>query len=118
MAWARAQATCLRLLDAKGAAVLEFTEVESGIYEGERNGEGLFFMQTQAALKAETPTADQMFGDWKLLRELDKPLCTLTLSNAADGDDKYKVVVKPRLRRSDRRFRPDDLAARPRPARC
>ena len=73
----------LRLIDAKGAAVFEFTEVESGIYEGERKGEGLYFMQTQAALKAEIRTAEQMFGDWKFLRELDKPLCTLTLSNAA-----------------------------------
>ena len=82
------------LTDAKGAAVIEFTEVESGMYEGERKGEGLLFMQTQAAVKAETRSADQLFGDWKLLRELDQPLCTLTLSNASDDGDKYKVVVK------------------------
>jgi len=82
------------LVDAKGAAVLQFTEVESGMYEGERKGEGLFFMQTQAAVKAETRSADQLFGEWKLLRELDQPLCTLTLSNASDGSDKYKLIVK------------------------
>jgi protease inhibitor Inh len=82
------------LADGKGGAVIEFTEVESGMYEGERKGEGLFFMQTQAAVKAETRSADQLFGDWKLLRELDQPLCTLTLSNTSDGSDKYKIVVK------------------------
>ena len=82
------------LVDAKGAAVFAFNEVESGMYEGERKGEGLYFMQTQTALKAETSTADQLFGDWKLLRELEKPLCTLTLSNAPDGNNKYKLVVK------------------------
>jgi len=82
------------LADGKGAAVIEFTEVESGMYEGERKGEGLFFMQTQAAVKAETRSADQLFGDWRLLRELDQPLCTVTLSNASDGGDKFKVAVK------------------------
>ena len=75
--------------------MLEFTEVESGIWEGERKGEGLFFMQTQAAATVQIRTAEQMFGDWQILRELDKPLCKLTLSNAADGPDKYKLVVKP-----------------------
>src|SRR3954453_17362467 len=83
------------LVDAKGTAVLEFNEVESGMYEGERKGEGLYFMQTQAALKAEIRTAEQMFGDWRILRELDKPLCTITLSNASGGGETYKVVVKP-----------------------
>jgi hypothetical protein len=73
--------------------VLEFTEVESGMYEGERKGEGLFFMQSQAAVKA-ARTADQLFGDWRLLRELDQPLCTLTLSNAQESADSYKLLVK------------------------
>jgi hypothetical protein len=82
------------LVDLKGAAVIEFTEVESGMYEGERKGEGLFFMQTQAAVKAETHSADQLFGDWKLLRELGQPLCTLTLSSTLEGEDKYKLIVK------------------------
>ncbi|MEA2905874.1 MAG: hypothetical protein QOI12_3261 [Alphaproteobacteria bacterium] len=85
----------LRLLDGKAVAVLEFTEVESGMYEGERKGEGLYFMQTVAAIKADTRTAEQMVGDWKLLRELDKPLCTLTLSDAAGGGETYKLLVKP-----------------------
>lgn len=92
--WKLGPGDIVLLVDARGDAVLEFNEVESGMYEGERKGEGLLFMQTQTALKAEAPTADQLFGDWNLLRELDKPLCTLTLSNAPDGDNKYKVVVK------------------------
>jgi hypothetical protein len=92
--WKLGPGDAVWLVDAKGAAVLEFNEVESGMYEGERKGEGLFFMQTQTALKAETPTADQLLGDWKVLRELEKPLCTLTLSNAPDGNDKFKLIVK------------------------
>jgi hypothetical protein len=92
--WKLGPGDAVWLVDAKGTAVLEFNEVESGMYEGERKGEGLYFMQTQTALKAETPTVDQLFGDWKVLRELEKPLCTLTLSNALDGNDRYKLVVK------------------------
>ena len=65
------------------------------MYEAERKGEGLFFMRTQAAIKAATVSAEQMFGEWTLLQEADKPLCKLTLSNAANGDDTYKLVVKP-----------------------
>ena len=37
-----------------------------------------------------------MVGDWNLLRELEKPLCRLTLSDTrAEGDDTYRIVVRP-----------------------
>jgi Protease inhibitor Inh len=85
----------LRLVNAKGSAVLEFTEVENGMFESERGTEGLLFLQTQASLKVETRTAEQIAGDWNLLREADKPLCRLTLSNAASGAETYRVIVKP-----------------------
>src|ERR1700726_3271227 len=73
----------LRLLDAKGNRALELSEVESGIFEGERRGEGLYFMQPQGAATIPVRTPEQMFGDWNFLREIDKPLCALTLSRAA-----------------------------------
>jgi hypothetical protein len=86
----------VRLFDSKGATVLDFLEVESGMFEAERKGEGLFFMRSQAAIKAATVSPEQVFGDWTLLQEADKPLCRLTLSNAAaGGEDTYRVVVKP-----------------------
>jgi hypothetical protein len=92
--WALGPSDVVRLLDLRGVAVLEFNEVESGMYEAERKGEGLFFMQSQAAVKAEVHTPEQLFGDWKVLRELDTPLCTLTLSNAPDAGGSYKLAVK------------------------
>jgi hypothetical protein len=94
-AWTLGPKDEVQLIDASGNSIIEFAAVESGMYEGHREGEGLFFMQAQAALKAEVHSADQMFGEWKLLRELDKPLCALTLSNAVDGEGGYKLVVKP-----------------------
>ena len=94
-AWKFGPNDVVQLIDATGTAIIEFAEVESGMYEGRREGEGLLFMQAQAALKAEIRSSDQMFGDWKLLRELDKTLCVVTLSNAADGAGGFKVTVKP-----------------------
>jgi len=41
--------TEVQVLDGKGKPILEFTEVESGIYEAQRPGEGIFFMQNAAA---------------------------------------------------------------------
>jgi hypothetical protein len=52
-------------------------------------------MRTQAAIKAETVTPEQVFGEWTLLKEMDKPLCKLTLSNAAAGGENSKITVKP-----------------------
>jgi hypothetical protein len=95
VAWGFDKNDVLRLIDGRAAAVFEFTEVESGLYEGERKGEGLYFLQTQAALKPDTRTAEDMFGDWRFLRELNKPLCTLTLVKDKSGDDAYKLAVKP-----------------------
>ncbi len=95
VAWGLGPKDVLRLLDAKKAPLFEFTEVESGMYEGERKGEGLYFMQTQAAIKAEIRSPEQLFGEWKIVRELDKPLCRVTLSDASGGGETYKIVVKP-----------------------
>ena len=92
--WAIGPNDAVRLLDAKGAVILDFMEVEAHMYEAERKGEGLFFMRTQAAIQAATITADQLFGEWTLLKEFEKPLCKLTLSNAAQGEN-YKLTVKP-----------------------
>jgi Protease inhibitor Inh len=85
----------VRLLDAKGSASLELSEVESGIFEGERRGEGLYFMQPQGAVSIPVRTPEQMFGDWNFLREIDKPLCRLTLTRAPGGNADYKLTIKP-----------------------
>lgn len=95
VAWTFGPKEVLQLINAKGGAVMEFTEVENGLFESERGADGLLFLQTQAALKVETRTADQIVGEWSLLREADKPLCRLTLSNTAAGNDAFRIVVRP-----------------------
>jgi hypothetical protein len=96
VAWMLGPKDQLRLVDSNKTPVFEFAEVESGILEAERKGEGLYFMQTQAAVKAEIRNPDQLFGEWQILQELDKPLCRLTLADTAAGpENTYKIVVKP-----------------------
>src|SRR2546430_9029415 len=93
--WTMGPNDTVRLLNSKGVVILDFMEVESHMYEAERKGEGLFFMRTQAAIKAATVTPEQVFGDWTLLQEFEKPLCKLTLSNAAISGESYRITVKP-----------------------
>jgi hypothetical protein len=85
----------LRLLDARGRAVFEFTEVESGIYEAERK-EGLYFLQSLASAAAPPArTAEDMFGEWVVARA-GKPVCTLSLTNSgAGGEMGYALRVQP-----------------------
>lgn len=106
VAWTFGPKDVLRLVDAKGRAVLEFTEVENGLLESERGADGLLFLQTQAAVKVETRTAEQMVGDWNLLREADKPLCRLTLSIADGGEGAYRVLIKPGCDKAIAAFNP------------
>jgi hypothetical protein len=93
--WAMGPNDNVRLLDGKGVVVLDFAEVESGMYEAERKGEGLYFLRSQAAIRATTVSPEDLFGDWTLLQEIDKPLCKITLSKETAGEDIYKIVVKP-----------------------
>ena len=85
----------IRLLDAKGNPSLEMSEVENGIFEGERRGEGLYFLQPQAAVSIPVRTPEQMVGDWNFLREIDKPLCKLTLTRTPDTGSDFKLTIKP-----------------------
>ncbi len=58
----------LRLLDAQGNSVLEFSEVESGIFEAPKPGEGILFIQNPTDLGPAPKTAEQMKGDWNVIR--------------------------------------------------
>jgi hypothetical protein len=86
----------VRLQDGKGDAVIDLTEVESGIFEGLRTGEGVYILQNLAAARALTRSTDQMIGDWSVVRGNGKPICSLTLTNNDAGNDNFQLFVKPR----------------------
>jgi hypothetical protein len=86
----------VRLQDAKGQAVIDVTEVESGIFEGQRPNEGVYLLQNLAAARALSKSMDQMIGDWSVVRGNDKAICSLTLTNTETVPDVYALYLKPR----------------------
>jgi protease inhibitor Inh len=86
----------VRLQDAAGQAVIDFTEVESGIFEGLRQGEGIYIMQNLAAARSLAKSMDQMIGDWAMVRGNGQSICGLTLTNTEATADNFQVFLKPR----------------------
>jgi hypothetical protein len=86
----------VKLMDGRGKSVFEFSEVESGMFEAQRPGEGIFFMQNAAAAAASAGISlEQMAGDWGVVRGSGKMVCTITLTNAAAGSDAFALKLKP-----------------------
>ena len=83
----------LRLLDARGNAVIELTEAESGIFDGFQPGEGRYVLQSAAA--APVRSTDEMIGDWAVARGTGKPICLLSLAGSPAGADALALKVKP-----------------------
>jgi hypothetical protein len=86
----------VRLQNAAGEAVIDFTEVESGIFEGLRNGEGVYILQNLAAARSLAKSMDQMIGDWSMVRGNGLAICSLTLTNTEAGNDNFQVFLKPK----------------------
>ena len=86
----------VRLQDAAGQPVIDFTEVESGIFEGLRQGEGIYILQNLAAARSLAKSMDQMIGDWAMVRGNGRPICGLTLTNTETAPDNFAVFLKPR----------------------
>ena len=84
----------VRLQDATGAPVIDFTEVESGIFEGLRQGEGIYILQNLAAARSLAKSMDQMIGDWAMVRGNGQSICGLTLTNTEATADNFQVFLK------------------------
>ena len=95
-AWSIAGLDIVRLQDAAGQPVIDFTEVESGILEGLRQGEGIYILQNLAAARSLAKSMDQMIGDWAMVRGNGQPICGLTLTNNEASKDNFQVFLKPK----------------------
>jgi len=93
-AWKFPDNDLLYLLDAKGKSLVEFSEVEDGIFEAPTPGVGVLFLQNAAAAGAPPKPAEQVTGDWAIVRKGGSPVCVLTLgmTKASDG---FGIAVKP-----------------------
>jgi hypothetical protein len=96
IAWSIKGLDIVRLQDATGEAVIDFTEVESGILEGLRQGEGIYILQNLAAARSLAKSMDQMIGDWAMVRGNGQAICGLTLTNTEADQDNFQVYLKPK----------------------
>ncbi len=92
--WTLAENDFLRLVESGGGTLLEFSEVEAGVYEAPMPGEGILFIQKATAAGPQPRTAEEISGEWTIVRGAGKPVCTLTLTGTAAGDD-FAVRVRP-----------------------
>lgn len=96
VAWSVKGLDIVRLQDAKGQSVIDVTEVESGIFEGRREGEGIYLLQNLAAARALSKSADQLIGDWAMVRGSGRAICGLTLTNTETTPENFALYLKPR----------------------
>lgn len=84
----------LRLVDAQGRSLVEFSEVEDGIYEAPTPGVGVLFLQNAASAGGPAPKPPaEVAGNWTLMQG-DKTLCGLSLTANA-VKDAFALTVKP-----------------------
>jgi hypothetical protein len=93
--WNIGEMDAIQLLDGKGGVLLELTEVEGGLYEGERRGEGLFFLQSVAGAAAEERKPEALAGDWVFTAANGRALCRITLETRPVPPDALALRVKP-----------------------
>ena len=92
--WKFPENDLLYLLDARGKSVVEFSEVEDGIFEAPTPGVGVLFLQNAAAAAGAPPKpVEEVAGDWSIIRK-SVPVCGLTLATTKTGDD-LAVKIKP-----------------------
>ena len=96
----------VRLQNAAGQPVIDFTEVESGIFEGRRKGEGIYILQNLAAARSLTKSMDQMIGDWAFVRGNGQAICGVTLTNTEVPPDNFQAFLKPKCDPAIASFKP------------
>jgi Protease inhibitor Inh len=86
----------VRLQNKAGEAVIDLTEVESGIFEGNRSGEGIYILQNLEAARSLAKSMDQMIGDWAMVHGDGQPICGITLTNNEANPDNFQAFLKPK----------------------
>lgn len=83
----------LHFVDSKGVALIDLDELEKGIFEGIRAGEGRYFVQSLAEVRTEAKP-EQLFGEWQVSRGTDEPICVINLLNKKSGEN-FSLEIKP-----------------------
>jgi hypothetical protein len=93
--WKIGEMDAIQMFDAKGQMVIELTEVEGGLYEGERRGEGIIFLQSAASGAAEALKPAAFVGDWAFTGANGRATCRVTFADTPAQDDAFALKLKP-----------------------
>lgn len=94
VAWRMRGLDLLALVDEQGRSVIDLSEVESGTFEGQRPGEGIFLLQNAEEAKEATRSMDLLVGNWALVRPQGQSVCRLTLTNTPAAQDNFQIFTK------------------------
>jgi hypothetical protein len=107
VAWAPGIAGSIRFVNAAKHTVTEFTEGVGGQYEALRESDGVYFLANlQFVDPGEAPQFADLVGEWNLVRPGGPPVCAVTFTDQATGEDTFVVTVKPGCDQSITRFGP------------
>lgn len=82
VAWAPDPSGSIRLRTGDGRLLAEFTEATGGTYEALREGDGVYFLASPAAVAIPDVSPEEMLGEWALVRAAGaSPLCRWTLTD-------------------------------------
>ncbi|MEP9375504.1 AprI/Inh family metalloprotease inhibitor [Aquabacter sp. CN5-332] len=96
MGWVPDPSGSIRFTGTDGRTVAEFTEGTGGTYEALREGDGVYFLSSPAAVTTVEVSAEEMIGDWDLARAAGSPaLCRWTLTGDAQAGGGFQVKVAP-----------------------
>lgn len=83
----------LHFVDAKGVALINLDELEKGIFEGIRAGDGRYFVQSLAAVRTEAKP-EQLVGEWQVSRGTDESICVVNLTTRKSGEN-FSLELNP-----------------------
>jgi hypothetical protein len=90
--WSPGPGHAIRLHDAQGALVAEFTEGVDGTWEALRDRDGVYFLVNPLlAAAAEPAKPTELFGLWNLGRTVGRPACRVRLSDARAQPGAYRL---------------------------
>ena len=106
--WSMGPGNAIRLHDARGALVAEFTEGVGGTWEALRERDGVYFLiNPRLADPVEQARPDDMFGLWDVARAYGRPVCRIRLSDASARQGAYRLDPDGGCRLLFGRFMPD-----------